>query len=174
MSTVLPHRGVHPSIAASAFVAPTATIIGDVHVGEGSSVWFGAIIRGDVMPIRIGEHTSIQDNTLLHATTDWAETHVGSFCTVGHAVVLHGCTIEHHVLVGMGSLVLDGARIGPWCILGAGSLVTSNATIEEGVLALGRPARAVRKLTKEERAQIEASAERYVQHAATYRATTPP
>ena len=170
MTLVLPHRGVYPALAESAYAAPNATLIGDVHIGEHSSVWFGAVVRGDVTPIRIGERTSIQDNCVVHGSTGRTSTIVGSFTTVGHAAVLHGCTIGHHVLVGMGAIVLDGAQIGDWCILGAGSLVTMDTKLEPGVLAHGRPARAVRELTAEERAHIEISAQRYVDQARGYRA----
>lgn len=149
-----PYRGIMPRVDPSAFVAKTASIIGDVIVGAGASIWFGAVIRGDVMPIRIGARSSIQDNAVVHATGGWCETQVGEDCTVGHSVVLHGCTIRDRVLVGMGSIVLDGAEIGSDTILGAGSLVTARTVIPSGVLALGRPAKVVRELTDEERQQL--------------------
>lgn len=145
------YRGITPRVDPSAFVAPTAAIIGDVIVGELSSVWFGAVIRGDVSPIRIGASTSIQDNSVIHSTGGWSETRIGDGCTVGHSVVLHGCTVGDRVLVGMGSIVLDHAEIGSDTILGAGSLVTVKAKIPSGVLALGRPAKVIRELTAEER-----------------------
>lgn len=148
------YRGIMPRVDRSAFVAPTAAIIGDVVVGESSSIWFGAVIRGDVMPIRIGARTSIQDNTVIHATGGWSETHVGDGCTVGHSVVLHGCTVGDRVLVGMGSIVLDEAELGSDSILGAGSLVTARTKIPPGVLALGRPAKVIRELTDEERQRL--------------------
>lgn len=148
------YRGITPRVDPSAFVAPTAAIIGDVIVGELSSVWFGAVIRGDVSPIRIGASTSIQDNSVIHSTGGWSETQIGDGCTVGHSVVLHGCTVGDRVLVGMGSIVLDHAEIGADTILGAGSLVTVKAKIPSGVLALGRPARVIRELTAEERQSL--------------------
>lgn len=148
------YRGITPRVDPSAFVAPTAAIIGDVIVGESSSIWFGAVIRGDVSPIRVGARTSIQDNTVIHSTGGWSETQVGDGCTVGHSVVLHGCTVRDRVLVGMGSIVLDHAEIGSDTILGAGSLVTVRAKIPSGVLALGRPAKVIRELTAEERQSL--------------------
>ena len=148
------YRGITPRVDPSAFVAPTAAIIGDVIVGESSSVWFGAVIRGDVSPIRVGARTSIQDNTVIHSTGGWSETQIGDGCTVGHSVVLHGCTVRDRVLVGMGSIVLDHAEIGSDTILGAGSLVTVRAKIPSGVLALGRPAKVIRELTAEERQSL--------------------
>jgi len=165
---LFPYRGVHPRIDASAFVAPTASVVGDVHVGAGSSVWYGAVIRGDVMPIRIGSQTSIQDNTVIHATGGWQETVVGDRVTVGHTVILHGCTVGNDVLVGMGTIVLDAAEIGDWVMLGAGSLVTARTKIPSGVLAMGRPAKPVRDLTDDERARIAEAAAVYVRYGAEH------
>lgn len=167
--SLVPYRGVLPRVDPSCFVAPTASVIGDVEVGPGSSLWFGAVLRGDVMPIRIGARTSIQDNSVVHATHDWCETRVGDECTVGHSVVLHGCTVRDRVLVGMGSIVLDQVEIGSDVILGAGSLVTARTVIPPGVLAMGRPAKVVRELTDEERARILDAAEAYVDLVRDYR-----
>lgn len=164
-----PYRGVTPRVAEGAFVAPSADVIGDVTIGEGSSVWYGAVVRGDVMPIRIGARTSIQDNGVMHSTGGWHDTIVGDECTVGHSVILHGCAIHDRVLVGMGSIVLDEAEIGSFTILGAGSLVTARTKIPSGVLALGRPAKVKRELTDEEREQILESAGHYVALVADYR-----
>jgi carbonic anhydrase/acetyltransferase-like protein (isoleucine patch superfamily) len=162
---LFPYRGVLPTVDASAFVAPTASVIGDVVLGPGSSIWYGAVIRGDVMPIRIGERTSIQDNAVLHATGGWHDTVVGDRVTVGHSVILHGCQVGSDCLIGMGSIVLDAAEIGDWVMLGAGSLVTARTRIPSGVLAMGRPARPIRELTDEERARIAEAAELYVGYA---------
>jgi gamma-carbonic anhydrase len=166
---LFPFRGVMPRLHATAFCAPSASVIGDVSVGEGSSVWYGTTIRGDVMPIRIGARTSIQDNSVLHATGGWSDTVVGDRCTVGHSVILHGCRVGDDVLVGMGSIVLDAAEIGDWVILGAGSLVTARTRIPAGVLAMGRPAKPVRDLTDEERERIREAADLYVGYAADHR-----
>ena len=141
---------VHPT----AFVAENATVIGDVEIGEESSIWYGAVLRGDVMPIRIGARTSIQDNSVVHATGGWSDTIVGDDCTVGHGVILHGCRVGHRVLVGMGSIVLDAADIGDDVMIGAGSLVTARTKIPSGMLAHGRPAKVIRELTNEERERI--------------------
>lgn len=169
-----PYRGVEPRLAEGVFVAPSASVIGDVSIGARSSVWYGAVIRGDVMPIRIGERTSIQDNSVLHATGGWAETIVGDRVTVGHSVILHGCAVGSDVLVGMGSIVLDAAEIGDWVMLGAGSLVTARTKIPAGVLAMGRPAKPVRDLTDEERARIAEAAELYVEYGAEHRRSIEP
>ncbi len=170
MSILRPFRGDRPRVASSAFVAENAALIGRVEVGEEASIWYGAVLRGDILPIRVGARTSIQDQCVLHTTTDWAPTEVGEEVTVGHGAILHGCHIAPRVLVGMGSIVMDGARIDSDVILGAGSLVPPRAEIPSGVLALGRPARVVRALRPEERAQIREAAEEYVRKAAVYRA----
>lgn len=158
------YKGIHPSIGPTVFVAPTASVIGDVHVGTESSIWYGTVIRGDVMPIRIGARTSIQDNTVIHATGGWAETIVGDEVTVGHSVILHGCRIGSRVLVGMGSIVLDDAEIGEGTILGAGSLVTARTKIPPGVLAHGRPAKPTRELKPEELENVLEASRLYVRY----------
>jgi carbonic anhydrase/acetyltransferase-like protein (isoleucine patch superfamily) len=165
---ILPFEGKQPVVAEGAFVAPNATLVGDVTVGPGASIWFGAVLRGDVLPIRVGARTSIQDGSILHTSTGWAETIVGEDVTVGHAVIVHGATVHDRVIVGMGSILLDGAEIGPDSILGAGSLVTTRTRIPGGVLALGRPATVVRDLRPEELAQIRQSAAGYVERARAY------
>jgi carbonic anhydrase/acetyltransferase-like protein (isoleucine patch superfamily) len=166
-----PYRGKLPVVARGAFIAPSATLIGDVEVGAESSIWYGSVLRGDVEPIRIGERTSIQDNSVIHATGGWHPTSVGNDVTVGHGVILHGCVVRDRVIVGMGSIVLDQAEIGADTILGAGSLVPPRKTIPSGVLAVGRPAKVVRELTPEELAQIKDSARIYVELTRDYLAT---
>ena len=162
-------RGVTPTIDEAAWVAPSADVIGDTVIGPRSSIWYGAVLRGDVMPIRIGARTSIQDNSVLHTTGGWQALDVGDDCTVGHAVLLHGCTVGDRVLVGMGSIVLDAANIGHDVILGAGSLVTARTEIPPGVLAFGRPAKPVRDLTPEELQQIRDAASHYAELIDDYR-----
>ncbi len=167
--SIHPYRGITPRIDPSAYIAPTAALIGDVTLGERSSVWFSAVARGDVMPIRIGARTSIQDNCVMHSTGGVSPCLVGDDCTVGHSVILHGCTVQDRVLVGMGSIVLDEAELGSDTILGAGSLVTTKTKIPSGVLALGRPAKVIRDLTDEERARVLESAGHYVDLVRDYR-----
>ncbi|MCS6798340.1 MAG: gamma carbonic anhydrase family protein [Myxococcota bacterium] len=168
MSSRWPYRGIWPRVASDAFVAPGAHLVGDVVVGPQCSIWFGAVLRGDVMPIRVGARTSIQDNCVLHATGGWAPTLVGEDCTIGHGAILHGCSVADRVLVGMGSIVLDGAEIGPDVLLGAGSLVPPRARIPAGVLVMGRPARVVRPLSAEELERIREAATLYVGYGAEY------
>lgn len=148
-------EGVAPSFGEEAFVADTASVLGDVVVGAGSSIWYGAVVRGDVMPVRVGARSNLQDLTVVHGTTGLAGTTVGDEVTVGHRVVLHGCTLADRVLVGMGSIVLDLAVIESDVVLGAGSLVTPRSRLESGWLYLGSPAKKVRRLTDADRAMID-------------------
>jgi carbonic anhydrase/acetyltransferase-like protein (isoleucine patch superfamily) len=159
---IRPFRGKKPQVDPSAFVADTATIIGDVSLGARSSVWFGAVLRGDVFHIRVGEDTSIQDNSVIHVTHDQFATQVGNRVTVGHSVTLHGCTVGDHCIIGMGAILLDQSVIGDRCIVGAGALVTPGTKIPAGSLAVGSPARVKRPLTDDELAWLDASALHYV------------
>jgi carbonic anhydrase/acetyltransferase-like protein (isoleucine patch superfamily) len=157
-----------PSIAKGVFIAPGAHVIGDVTLGEGASVWFNTVIRGDVHSIRIGRRSNIQDNSVVHVTTGTHATVVGDEVTVGHRVILHGCTVEDRALIGMGSVVLDGAVIGAEALIGAGSIVTPGTVIPPRVLALGSPCRVVRNLKPHEIQALAASAEHYHQLANKY------
>ena len=138
-------RGKHPKIAATAFVAPTAVLIGDVEVGEESSIWFGVVIRGDNGPIRIGARTSIQDNSVVHVSHD-STTVVGDDCTVGHSVTMEDCVIENGALIGSNAVVLNGAVVGTRALVAAGSVVPNNARIPPETLNAGVPAVVKRKL----------------------------
>lgn len=166
---ILPYRGVQPTIAADVFVAPTAAIIGDVHVGAGSSVWFGAVLRGDVHRIRIGEGTNIQDGVVGHVTTDKWPLVVGNRVTIGHRAVLHGCTVGDNSLVGMSATVLDGAIVQPRAMVAAGALVSPGKVVESGWLWAGVPARPVRQLTDAELAYLAWSGPHYREVAGYYR-----
>ncbi len=163
---IIPYLGVRPTIDTSVFVAPGATVIGDVAIGAGSSVWYGSVIRGDVHSIRIGEMTNIQDGTIIHVTHDTHPTVVGSGVTVGHRVILHGCTVHDYALIGMGSTVLDGAVVETRAMVAAGALVTPGTVVPTGTLFGGVPARKLRSLTEAEMADFTASAERYHGYAA--------
>ena len=173
MAIIRTYRGKAPTLAPDVYLADNASVIGDVEIGTGSSIWFGAVVRGDVMPIRIGADTSIQDNSVIHVSHEVAGTSVGARVTVGHSVTLHACTIEDDCIVGMGSIVLDQARVGRYCIVGAGALVTPGTVIPEGHLAVGAPARVKRPLTEEERTWIATSAKHYVALAQRYRDELP-
>ncbi|OLE42161.1 MAG: gamma carbonic anhydrase family protein, partial [Nitrospirae bacterium 13_1_20CM_2_62_14] len=161
-------QGIKPTIAASAFIEETAVVIGDVVIGEESSVWFHAVVRGDVHSIRIGKRTNIQDLSVVHVTHDTHPTVLGDDVTVGHHVVLHGCTIKNRVLIGMGALIMDGAVIGEDCIVGAGALVTERTIVPPKSLILGAPAKVKRPVTEAELAWIRESAQNYVKYARQY------
>lgn len=143
------------------WVAENAVLVGDVTIGEGSSVWYGAILRGDEAPITIGKNTNIQDGAVLHEAARYPLV-IGDGVTVGHNAILHGCEIGNNVVIGMGSIVMNGAKIGNDSIVGAGSLVTQDKEFPDGVMILGSPARALRKLTPEEIARNRWNAEEYV------------
>jgi len=161
-------RGKFPQVAAGAFVHSMATLIGDVVIGAGSSVWPGAVLRGDDGPIVIGEHTSIQDGTIIHATEGQSRTTVGSRVTVGHQVILHGCTIADDCLIGMGSCLLDNVVVEGWAFIAAGTLVPPNKRIGAGQMMMGNPGRIVRALTDTDRAWIVHSCRAYTKRAQEY------
>lgn len=170
---ILSFEATHPEIAADVFVAPSADIIGDVRIGALSSVWFQVVIRGDVNFIRIGERTNIQDQSCLHVTRGTGPLVIGNEVTVGHQCLLHACEIQDRVLIGMGSVILDGASIPSDSFVGAGSLVTQGKNFPSGHLIMGRPAKLVRALTEEELAFLRKSAENYVGDAKKYRSASP-
>ena len=164
------YRGQWPKIASSAYVDPAATIIGDVTIGESSSVWPGAVIRGDINTIRIGARTNIQDGAVLHVMREKFGLELGDSVTVGHGAVLHGCKIESRVLVGMGAIVLNGARVGAGSIIGAGTLILEGTAVPPGSLFLGHPGKFHRALTPQDLDGIDRYAARYVEYAETYKA----
>lgn len=161
-------RGLSPQIADSAFVAENAVIIGDVVVGEKSSIWYNVTLRGDVMPLRIGRETNVQDGTVMHGTHGKFGCTLHDRVTIGHQVLLHGCEVGSGSLIGMGSIVMDGARIGEHCLVGAGSLVTEGKAFPPRSLILGRPAKLIRELTNEDIQLLEESADNYLLYATWY------
>ena len=160
---ILPFLDKTPSIHPAVFVADSATVIGDVEIGEDSSVWFGSVIRGDVNYIRIGARTNIQDHTIIHVNTGTHPTILEDQITVGHRVTLHGCYVESGCLIGISSTVLDGARIGRNSLIAAGSLVTPNSQIPPRSLVMGAPALVKRELTDEELARMVENWQHYVE-----------
>ena len=150
-----------PQIAEASFVASNATLIGDVRLGRDSSVFYGAVLRGDIDTIRIGEGTNVQDGCIIHLADDLGAT-VGAYCTIGHAAIIHACTVGDLCLVGMQAVILDGAEIGDECLIGAGALVTSRTKIPPRSLVLGSPAKVVRPLTEAEIFSLRASADKYI------------
>jgi carbonic anhydrase/acetyltransferase-like protein (isoleucine patch superfamily) len=159
-----------PQVHETAWVADSAEVIGDVRLAEASSVWYGSVLRGDSAPITIGRGSNIQDHSVLHVD-DGVALVVGEDVTVGHRVVLHGCTIGDGSLIGIGAIVLNRACIGRHCLVGAGAVVTEDKAFADGSLILGAPARAVRVLTPQQLERMRASASHYVAYAARHRAT---
>jgi carbonic anhydrase/acetyltransferase-like protein (isoleucine patch superfamily) len=154
----------YPQIADSAFVAPSADIIGDVIISEDCSIWFGAVLRGDENYIKVGRGTNIQDNSTVHITADKYSTEIGEYVTIGHGAIVHACKVGNYCLIGMGSIILDGAEVGDYTIIGAGSMVTGGKKIPSGVLAVGSPARVIRELTENEKKDLEQSAQNYISY----------
>ncbi len=165
---IRPYRAISPRIHPTAFVDDTAQVIGEVDIGEESSLWMNVVVRGDVNWIRIGRRTNLQDGTIVHVMRDTHPTTIGDEVTVGHGVILHGCTVTGPCLVGMGALLLNGVEVGSNCIIGAGSLLVEDTKIPAGSLVMGRPARVKRALTPEEMASIKDYAERYVGYRLEY------
>jgi carbonic anhydrase/acetyltransferase-like protein (isoleucine patch superfamily) len=163
-----PYRGQLPRVHPTAFIDDSAQIIGDVEIGEESSVWMCAVVRGDVHRIRIGRRSNIQDGTIVHAMTGTHPTTIGDNVTIGHAAVLHGCTIENQCLIGMGAILLNGAHIGASAIVAAGTLITENMKVPPKSLVMGSPGKVKRLLTHAEVADIQLYADRYVGYRLDY------
>jgi len=158
---VIPFLDHTPHIPSSAFIAPSADVIGRVTLGEEASVWYNATLRGDINDITVGARSNIQDNAVIHLADDYG-CYVGELVTVGHSAIIHACRISDECLIGMGSVILDGAEIGPRCIVGAGALVTGGKTFPEGSLILGSPAKIVKILSVKEQSDIKNWALKYV------------
>src|SRR5512142_404417 len=170
MPTIGAYKGISPRLHPTVLVLEGATVIGDVEMGEGSSVWPGTIVRGDVCHVRVGARTNLQDGVVVHVTTDVHPTLIGDEVTVGHRAVLHGCTIKDRCLIGMGAIVLDGAEVGPDALIGAGALVTPGTVVPPGTMFLGAPGKVKRPLSAHEQASLRESAAHYVEISAQYRA----
>lgn len=160
--------GHKPQIAQTAWVAPGTHLVGKVVLEEGASVWFGSALRGDNEEIRVGRGSNVQENCIFHTDMGFPLT-IGAECTIGHGAILHGCTLEEGVLIGMGATVLNGAVIGAESLVGAGALVTEGKSFPPGSLIVGSPAKAVRALSPEERQRLRGSAAHYQANAARFR-----
>jgi carbonic anhydrase/acetyltransferase-like protein (isoleucine patch superfamily) len=160
-------KGKSPKLDTGAWVAPTATVTGDVEIGAHSSIWFNTVIRGDVAAIRIGQETNIQDNCVLHSDHEPGVI-IGNRVSVGHSVILHGCEIKDGALIGMGSIIMDDAVIGKNCLVAAGSLITANSKFENGVVILGRPAKVVKDVTPEQIQRNEYRIQNYMMYKNLY------
>ena len=163
-----PFNDIWPTIPDSAFLAASADVIGRVTLGEESSIWYNATLRGDINEITIGPRSNVQDNAVIHLADDFG-CHVGELVTVGHSAILHACKVEDEVLIGMGACVLDGSVIGPRCIIGANALVTGGTIIPEGSLVLGSPAKVVKTLDLKDQLEIKKWAEKYVRNSRLFK-----
>lgn len=165
---MLPYNGVLPQIHKQAFIAPTASIIGNVKIGKGSGIWFGCVVRGDVEPIVIGESTNIQDGSVIHCTRGGGKTTIGNNVTIGHKALIHACTLQDACFIGMGAVLMDGVVVETGGMVAAGSLVPPKKIIRKGEIWAGNPAKFFRPLTKEEADFILVSAENYRKHTEEY------
>jgi carbonic anhydrase/acetyltransferase-like protein (isoleucine patch superfamily) len=170
---ILPYRKIWPKIHETAFIAPSADVIGDVEVGANSSVWFQCVLRGDVNWIRIGSRTNVQDHSMLHVTRKKYPLLIGDEVTIGHRVLLHGCTLRNRILVGMGAIIMDDAEIGDECIIGAGTLVTQRMKVPPRSLVVGSPGKVIRSLKPDELAFLSKSAANYVGDTVEYQSSIP-
>ena len=163
-----PYRGILPRVHPTAYIDESAQVIGDVEIGEESSVWMSAVVRGDVHWIRIGRRSNVQDGTVIHVMNQTHPTTIGDNVTIGHAAVLHGCTIDDQCLIGMGAIVLNGVRVGAGSIVAAGSLLVENMQVPPRSLVMGSPARVRRTLGDADVAEIQMYADRYVSYRLDY------
>ena len=169
MSVILPVLDKSPQWGDNCFIAPNATLVGDVVMGANCSVWFNAVIRGDVNSIRIGNDTNIQDGAVIHATYQKAATIIGNRVSVGHNAIVHGCTLEDHILVGMAAIVMDHAVVEPYCIIAAGAVVLENTRCESGYLYAGIPAKKIKPITDEQRALLNKLPDNYIMYSDWFR-----
>jgi gamma-carbonic anhydrase len=165
MALIKSVRGFEPKMGQNCYLAENSTIIGDVVMGKNCSVWFQAVVRGDVNSIRIGDNTNIQDGAVIHCTYNKAETNIGNNVSVGHKAILHGCTVEDNVLIGMGAIVMDHAVVGEGAIVAAGAIVLQGTRVEPGSIYAGIPAKKVKEVSPEMRASFLQTAQNYIMYA---------
>ncbi|SDK86294.1 Carbonic anhydrase or acetyltransferase, isoleucine patch superfamily [Catalinimonas alkaloidigena] len=168
MALIIPLRGTQPQFGKSCFLAENATIVGDVVMGDECSVWFNAVVRGDVHRIRIGHRTNIQDGAIIHCTYQKAPTIIGDEVSIAHSAIVHGCTLGNNVLVGMGAIVMDHAVVGDGAIIAAGAVVLAGTEIPAGTLYAGMPARLVKEVSEAQKAQFAQTARNYLMYARWY------
>lgn len=168
MALILPVKEIEPKFGDNCFLAANATITGDVEMGDECSIWFTAVVRGDVNSIRIGNRTNIQDGAVIHCTYEKAATTIGNNVSVGHRAIVHGCTIEDNVLIGMGAIVMDHAIIREGCIIAAGAVVLENTICEEGYLYAGIPAKKIKKVSEEQIGNMKKTAGNYVMYSSWF------
>lgn len=164
MALILPIRNIEPKFGKDCFLAPNSTIVGEVTMGDQCSVWFNAVIRGDVNSVHIGNKVNIQDGVIVHCTYQKAKTVIGNHCSIGHNAIVHGCTLHDHVLVGMGAIIMDHADIGSFSIIAAGSIVLENTIVESGFIYAGSPAKKIKPISDVQRKLLEELPDRYVMY----------
>lgn len=169
MPVILPVKGINPKWGENCFIAPNATIVGDVVMGNNCSIWFNAVVRGDVNSITIGNDSNIQDGAVIHATYLKASTHIGNRVSVGHNAIVHGCEVKDHVLIGMGAIVMDHAIVEEYCIIGANAVVLENTICESGYLYAGTPAKKIKPITDEQRALLNRLPDNYIMYSDWFR-----
>ena len=165
MATILPVKGIHPQWGSNCFIAPNATIVGTVTMGNNCSVWFNAVIRGDVNSIVIGDDTNIQDGAVIHATYLKSATIIGARVSVGHNAIVHGCILKNNILIGMGAIVMDNAIVEGYTIIAAGSVVLENTICESGFIYAGTPAKKIKPITDQQRALLNKLPDNYIMYA---------
>ena len=170
MPVILPVEGVNPKFGNNCFIAPNATVVGDVVTGDDCSVWFNAVVRGDVNSIRIGNKVNIQDGAIIHCTYQRSKTVIGNNVSIGHNAIVHGCTVHDDVLIGMGAIVMDNAEIGSNSIIAAGAVVTQNTVVESGTIYAGIPAKKVKDIDQSDFAgEIERISNNYVMYSSWFK-----
>jgi len=169
MPVILPVKGINPKWGENCFIAPNATIVGDVVMGNNCSIWFNAVVRGDVNSITIGNDSNIQDGAVIHATYLKASTHIGNRVSVGHNAIVHGCEVKDHVLIGMGAIVMDHAVVEEYCIIAASAVVLENTICESGYLYAGTPAKKIKPITNEQRALLNKLPDNYIMYSDWFR-----
>jgi carbonic anhydrase/acetyltransferase-like protein (isoleucine patch superfamily) len=169
MAIILPVKNVHPKWGENCFIAPNATIVGEVQMGNNCSVWFNAVIRGDVNRISIGNDTNIQDGAVIHATYLKAATTIGNRVSIGHNAIVHGCTLNDHILIGMGAIIMDNAIVEAYTIIAAGSVVLENTHCESGFIYAGTPAKKIKPITDEQRILLNRLPDNYIMYADWFR-----
>lgn len=173
MPVILPVEGVYPSFGENCFIAPNATVVGDVVTGRDCSIWFNAVVRGDVNSIRMGDKVNIQDGAVIHCTYQKTRTMLGNNVSVGHNAIVHGCTVDDNVLIGMGAIVMDGARVGTNSIIAAGAVVLEDTVVEPGSIYAGVPAKKVKDISQELiSGEIVRIANNYLKYSGWFRGTT--
>ncbi len=164
MAHIIPVKNIAPAFGKNCFLAVNATIVGNVVTGDDCSIWFNAVVRGDVNSIRIGNKVNIQDGAIIHCTYERAKTEIGNFVSIGHRAIVHGCTLGDHTLIGMGAIIMDHAVVEQYTIIGAGALIPENTICESGYVYAGVPARKIKPISEEQRKLLDELPDRYVMY----------